>query len=56
MSDREELEKKEAVPPEREPDSKGPSLALLYALIGIALLAATGLALLIVRPFYEHRR
>ncbi len=33
----------------------GPNLALLYSLIGLALAAAIGLAVLIVRPFYLRR-
>jgi hypothetical protein len=39
-----------------DPDehSSGPSLTLLYSLIGLALIAAIGFALLIVAPFY-HR-
>ncbi len=35
--------------------AKGPSLTLLYSLIGLALAAAIGLAALIVRPFYLRR-
>jgi hypothetical protein len=35
--------------------SQGPSLALLYSLVALALAAAIGFALLIVWPFY-HRR
>jgi len=35
--------------------SKGPSLALLYSFIVLALAAAIGLALLIVLPFYRRR-
>jgi hypothetical protein len=35
--------------------SRGPSLALLYSLIALALAAAIGLALMIVLPFH-HRR
>lgn len=35
--------------------SHGPSLTLLYSLVALALLAAIGFALLIVRPFY-HRQ
>jgi hypothetical protein len=40
-----------------DPDenSTGPSLTLLYSLIGLALLVAIGFALLIVAPFH-HRR
>jgi hypothetical protein len=39
-----------------EPDepASGPSLTLLYSLIGLALLFAVGFALLIVAPFH-HR-
>ncbi|MGO8758727.1 MAG: hypothetical protein ACLQG3_11440 [Terracidiphilus sp.] len=33
----------------------GPSLTLLYSLIGLALVAAVGLAALIVLPFYLRR-
>jgi hypothetical protein len=35
--------------------SQGPSLTLLYSLIALALIAAIGLAMMIVLPFY-HRR
>ena len=35
--------------------SAGPSLTLLYSLIGLALVAAVALAALIVRPFYLRR-
>jgi len=40
-----------------DPDepSPGPSLTLLYSLIGLALIVAIGFALLIVAPFH-HRR
>jgi len=43
-------------PPAPDPDepSSGPSLTLLYSLIGLALLFAIGFALLIVAPFH-HR-
>jgi hypothetical protein len=56
----------EALPPQPDPQpptpdssdpnesSPGPSLTLLYSLIGLALLVAIGFALLIVAPFY-HR-
>lgn len=37
-----------------EEPSTGPSLTLLYSLIGLALLFAVGFALLIVAPFH-HR-
>ncbi|MGO9433200.1 MAG: hypothetical protein ACLPH3_00330 [Terracidiphilus sp.] len=39
---------------EDEP-SRGPNLALIYSLLGAALLVALGIAVLIVLPFY-HRR
>ena len=39
-------------PPENEPESQGPSLILLYSLIVLAILIATGLAMLIVLPFH----
>ncbi len=35
--------------------NQGPNLTLLYTLIALALIAAIGLALVIVLPFY-HRR
>jgi hypothetical protein len=35
--------------------SSGPSLTLLYSLIGLAMAVAIGLALLIVLPFYYRR-
>ena len=38
-----------------EPESKGPNLVLLYSLIFLALAAAIGFAMLIVRPFYNSR-
>jgi hypothetical protein len=40
---------------ESEPESKGPSLTLLYSLIAFALVAAMFLAGLIVLPFYKGR-
>lgn len=55
MNDREQIEKKEPGKPADGPPSRGPSLALLYTLVGIALLTATVLAALIVLPFYLHR-
>jgi hypothetical protein len=45
-------------PPQPLPESRsaqGPSLALLYGLLALALAAAISFALLIVLPFY-HRR
>jgi hypothetical protein len=35
--------------------SQGPSLTLLYSLIGLALALAIAVAALIVLPFYRHR-
>lgn len=47
------------VKPQHEPEddepSKGPNLVLIYSLLAAAFLAAMGLAVLIVLPFY-HRR
>jgi hypothetical protein len=40
--------------PELDEPSSGPSLTLLYSLIGLVLIAAIGFALLIVAPFH-HR-
>ena len=34
---------------------QGPNLVLLYSLIALALAAAIGFAMLIVRPFYNSR-
>ena len=57
----------EALPPQSDPQpptpdssapnesSPGPSLTLLYSLIGLALFVAIGFALLIIAPFH-HRR
>jgi hypothetical protein len=50
----------EILPPDREKDSgeepsSGPSLALLYSILALALAAAIGFALLIVLPFYRRR-
>jgi hypothetical protein len=48
--------------PQGRPDAaaKAPekelSLTLIYSLIALALFAAIGFALLIVLPFYHHRR
>jgi hypothetical protein len=38
-----------------ESPTQGPSLALLWGLIALALAAAIGFALLIVLPFYRRR-
>jgi hypothetical protein len=35
--------------------SDGPSLAALYGLLALALIAAIGFAVLIVLPFYQRR-
>ena len=51
----------EAMPPASQPDPKknepgrGPNLALIYALIVLAMIAAIAVAAFIVLPFY-HRR
>jgi hypothetical protein len=34
--------------------SRGPNLVLIFSLLGVALLAAMGIAALIVLPFYRH--
>lgn len=38
-----------------EEASKGPSLVLMYSLIGLAILAAAAIAAMIVLPFYLRR-
>jgi hypothetical protein len=53
MSDAERQQPQPPPDPEDSP-SPGPNLLLFYSLIGLALLAAIGLALTIVMPFY-HR-
>jgi hypothetical protein len=53
MSNREPPTAGPEVQSEDEP-SKGPNLVLLYSLLIVALLLATGFAALIVLPFY-HR-
>jgi len=40
---------------QEDPPAKGPSLALLFGFIVLALAAAIGFALLIVLPFYRRR-
>jgi hypothetical protein len=35
--------------------SNGPNLGVIYSLIALALVAAIGLAMLIVLPFYQRR-
>jgi hypothetical protein len=37
------------------PPSRGPNLTLIYSLIALALVAAIGLAMLIVLPFHQRR-
>jgi hypothetical protein len=51
------LTKKPDTAPELESDEeqKGPNLILLYALLGLALLAAMAFAVMIVWPFYLRR-
>jgi hypothetical protein len=46
MSDRRDT------PDENSEPGRGPNLKLMYTLLALALAAAIGLALLIVRPFY----
>ena len=53
MSDPERPAGQVGEPPDEPP--QGPSLKLLYGLILLALIAATGIALMIVLPFYERR-
>ena len=38
-----------------EQESKGPNLILMYALLALAVLAAMGVAAMIVWPFYVRR-
>lgn len=52
MSDLEK--RKEENQEDREPDTSGPSLILLYSLLALGLAAAIGAALLIVLPFYRR--
>ncbi len=39
-------------PDDDPPPASGPNLVLLYSLLALAIIAAMGIALLIVRPFY----
>ncbi len=39
---------------ENEPKSSGPNIWVLYVFLVLALLAAMGVAALIVRPFYQR--
>ena len=41
-------------PRNRDQESSGPNLALIYGLLGAALLLAIGIALLVVFPFYRR--
>ena len=43
------------LPSENEHQPKGPNLVLLYALLALAILAAMGVAAMIVWPFYLRR-
>jgi hypothetical protein len=52
MSDGERPGRPANQPPEEQP--QGPNLKLLYGLIVLALIAATGIALMIVLPFYQR--
>ena len=38
-----------------EDSHRGPSLVLIYTLLGVALVTAMAIAVLIVLPFYRHR-
>jgi hypothetical protein len=54
------MSKPDAVPPQfpaedDDPPSKGPSLTLMYSLLGLALAIALALAAFIVLPFYQRR-
>jgi hypothetical protein len=40
---------------ERKTEPKGPNLLLLYALLALGLLAATGFAAMVIWPFYGRR-
>ena len=41
--------------PEQKTAGKGPNLFLLYALLALGILAAMGVAAMIVWPFYKAR-
>jgi hypothetical protein len=50
------MNKPEPAGPESEQNgNRGPNLKLLYGLIVLALVAAIGIASLIVLPFYQRR-
>jgi hypothetical protein len=53
MNDRERRGENGPEPEDRE--SQGPNLALIYSLIGLALLLAIAIAMMIVFPFYQRR-
>lgn len=40
---------------EEESPARGPNLVLIYSLVALALIAAIGLAIMIVLPFYQRR-
>jgi len=42
-------------PPQQEDPNPGPNLVVAYSLLALALLAAIGIALMIVYPFYLRR-
>ncbi|HVC47561.1 MAG TPA: hypothetical protein VND90_09975 [Terracidiphilus sp.] len=46
---------RQSVPEPDDPPSQGPSLVLLYSILGIVLLISMFIAALIVRPFYLRR-
>jgi hypothetical protein len=51
-----EIERQDAPIDESDDQSSdGPNLILIYSLIALALVAAIGIAALIVRPFYLRR-
>ncbi|HSZ17526.1 MAG TPA: hypothetical protein VK764_10525 [Terracidiphilus sp.] len=41
-------------PRQEDETSRGPNLVLIYSLLLVALVAAMGIAALIVLPFYRH--
>jgi hypothetical protein len=41
-------------PADEDRTSRGPNLVLIYSLLLVALVAAMGIAALIVLPFYRH--
>ena len=50
------LSEQDPTPSKQEDEpSKGPNLVLIYSLIALALIAAIGVAIMIVMPFYIRR-